>query len=68
MGSGEVDISASIRTPCSKFLCRLLRHIGTFLEYLRGVDTSMVGGPVAKNWAKLSKCMGKWGGQYLSFY
>ena len=66
--AGGVNISATIRATCTKYFWRFLRDIGTFLEYLGGVGTSMVGAPVAKKWAKLRKCMGECAGQYLSFY
>ena len=65
---GEVNISASIRAPCTKFFGRFLSHIGTFLDYLGGVDPPVGRVLVAKNWAKLSKYIGEWGGQYLGFY
>ena len=38
---------------------RLLRHIGTFLDHLGGVDTPMDRVLVPKQWAKLSKYMGE---------
>ena len=57
IGEGEVNISASMRAPCTIYL-RFLRHIGTFLDHLRGADTLMGRVPVPKNWAKLSKYMG----------
>ena len=45
-----------------------LRHIGTLLDSLGGVDTPMDRLPAPKNLAELSIYMGEWGGQYLSFY
>ena len=42
MGSWEVSISASIRAPCTNFFWKFLKHIGTFVDHLGGVDTSMV--------------------------
>ena len=115
-GVGEVNISASIRAPCTKYFLevaethrnisrslgkcfdscgqsasapklgqvekihggvgrsislpplelhapnlfwKFLRHIGTFLDHLGGVETSIGGALVPKNQAKLSKCMGE---------
>ena len=58
-GSGEVNISAFIRAPCTKLFWRFLRHIGTFLDYLGGVDTPMGRAPAPKTWAKLSRYMGE---------
>ena len=40
------------------FIWKFLRHIGTFLDHLGGVDTSMGGALVHINQAKLSKYMG----------
>ena len=56
---GEVNISASIKAPCTKYFLRFLRHIGTFLDYLGGVDIPVERVPVPKNWAKLSKYIGE---------
>ena len=47
-GSGEVNISASIRAPCNNSFWKFLRHIGTLLDHLGGVDTPMGGAPVPK--------------------
>ena len=66
--SGEVNISASIRAPCTKYFWNFLRHIGTFLDYWGGVGTPMDGALVPDNWAKLSKYIGEWGSQYLCIY
>ena len=50
-GSGEVNIWASIRAPCTNFW-RFLRHIGTFLHHLWGVDTPAVRVPKTRpSWA-----------------
>ena len=46
---------------------RFLRHIGTFLDHLGGVDTPTGKALAPKNQAKLSKYLGE-RGQYLSFY
>ena len=59
MGSGEVNNSASIRDTCTKCFWRLLRHVGTFVDPLGGVDTPMGRALAPKNQAKMSKCMGK---------
>ena len=48
MGSGEVNISASIRSPCTKYFENFLRHIGTFLDYLGGVDRPLGRAPAPK--------------------
>ena len=44
-----------------------LRHIGTFLDYLGGVDTPMGRVPVPKTLPHWANTWGG-GGQYLSFY
>ena len=46
MGSGEGNISTSIRALCTKSFWR--RHRETFLDHLGGVDTFMGGAPVPK--------------------
>ena len=66
--SVEVNISASIRAPCTKLFWRFLRNIGTFLDDLKGVDPHMGRVTVPKPSVKLSKYMREAGGQYLSFY
>ena len=58
MGDGEVNISASIRAPCTKFFWTFLRHIGTLLDHLEGVSTPMDRASAPEKWAKLSKYMG----------
>ena len=68
MREGEVNISASIGLHAPNLVWRFLRHIGTFLDHLGAVDTPAHRVPVAKCQTKLSKCMGEWGGHYLSFY
>ena len=68
MGWGEVNISASIGPHAPNCFLRFPRHIGTFLDQFGGVNTSMGGASVPKTWAKLSKYIREWGGQYLSFY
>ena len=45
-GSGEGNISTSIRALCTKSFWR--RHRETFLDHLGGVDTFMGGAPVPK--------------------
>ena len=68
-GSGEVNISASIRAPCTKVFWRFLRHIGTFLDLLgRCWHTNGWSISYLIIWAKLSKYMGVLGSQYLSIY
>ena len=61
MGEGEVNISASIRAPYPKFFGKFMRHIGTFLDHLGGVDPLMGRSLAPKIQAKLSKCMGDGG-------
>ena len=41
MGSGEVNISASIKASCTTFIWEFLRHIGTFVYHLGCVNTPM---------------------------
>ena len=41
MGSGQVNISASIKASCTAFIWEFLRHIGTFVYHLGCVNTSM---------------------------
>ena len=41
MGEWGVNISASITAPGTKYFWRFLRHIGTFLDCLGGVDAPM---------------------------
>ena len=53
MGEVEVNISASIKAPCTKYFLRFLKHTGIFVDHLGGVDTPMA----PKNWAKLDKYM-----------
>ena len=59
MGSGEVNISASIRAPCTTFFWRFLQHIGTFVDHLGGVDRPMGRAQHPKARPKLSKYMGE---------
>ena len=47
---------------------RFLQHTATFLDHLGGVDTPAGRVLLPENWAELSKYMGEWGGQYISFY
>ena len=58
-GSGEVNISASIRAHAPQLFWRFLRHNGTFLDHLRDVDTPMGRVLTPKNQTKLSKYMGE---------
>ena len=48
MGGREVNNSASIRAPCTKYFWRFQRHIGTFLDHLGGVDTPVGRVPAPK--------------------
>ena len=59
MGSGEVNISVSIRATCTKFFWRFLTHIETSLGHLGGVDTPVSRVPAPKIWTKLNKYMGE---------
>ena len=58
-GDGEVNISASIRSPCTKFFGKFHRHIGTCLEYLGGVDTSMGRALVPKTRPSCANTLGR---------
>ena len=66
MGEG-VNISASIRSPCTKYLLEVPETHCNILDHLRGLDTPVGRVMVPKHWAKLSKYIGEWGVQYLSF-
>ena len=63
-GSGEVNMSASIRAPCTNFW-RFLRHIGIFLKHLGGVDRPMGGPPVPKSRPRWANTWGS-GEVYIS--
>ena len=56
--SGEVNISVSIRAPCTKFFRKLLRHIGILIDHLRGVDTPVGRVHVPRNKAKVEQIHG----------
>ena len=68
IGDGRSISQLLLRLHAPNFSWRFMRHIETFLDYLGDVDTPMGRVPVPRNWAKLSKYMWEWGGQYLSFY
>ena len=67
MGEGGVNISASIRAPCTKYFWRLLRHIDTFQDNLGRVDTPVGRVPVPKP-GQVEQIHRGGGGQYVSFY
>ena len=66
-GTGEVNISASIRTPCNKFFCSLPeRHRNISRILWAGVDQHpLLEQVVSKKPAMLRRCMGERGGEYL---
>ena len=62
------SISQLLLGPHAPNFLEVPKTHGNISRLLGSVDTSMSGAPVPKNWAKLSKYMGEWGGQHLSFY
>ena len=48
MGEGRSISHLLLRSHAPNIFWRFLRHIGTFLDHLRGVDTSMDGALVPK--------------------
>ena len=69
VGTSEIELcSLVIVLAFTKFFWRFLRHIGTFLDHLGGLDTPVGRVQVPRHWAELSKYMGEWRDQYLSFY
>ena len=71
-GAGRSISQILLRHHAPNFAWRFLRHIGTFVHHLGGVDTIEVesrGRALAPKYqAKFSKYIGEQGGQYLSFY
>ena len=58
-GAGRSISHFLLGSHAPNIICRFLRHIGTFLDLLRGVDTPPGTVPVPNTWAKLSKDMGQ---------
>ena len=58
-GGGEVNISASIRAPCTKCGLKVPQTHRNISDHLGGVDTPMDRAPAPKIKVKLSKYMGE---------
>ena len=58
LGVGRSISQLSLGSHAPNLVCRFLRNIGTFLDYLGGVETPMGRAPAPKFQAKLRKYMG----------
>ena len=67
-GSGEVNISVAIRALYTKFFWEVSERHRDISRPLRRCWHTHGQSASAQHMSKLSKYMGEWGGQYVSFY